>query len=113
MSVTTLFPDTEPAPGSPPPINHPMDPRRSEDITPVFAAVLAWAIGLPPITEPAIVSLTVASGSVYAGLSSDPFHNQFIGDWDDLERNLRAWGAAAGASPDTINAVVAKAREAR
>ena len=113
MSVTTLFPNTEPAPASPPPINHPMDPRRSEDITPVFAAVLAWVLGLPSLTEPAIVSLTVASGSVFAGLSSDPFHNQFIGDWDDLERNLRGWGAATRASPDTINAVVAKARGAR
>ena len=113
MSITTLFPDTEPAPASPPPINHPMDPRRSEDITPVFAAVLAWALGLRSITEPSIISLTVASGSVFASLSSDPFHNQFIGDWDDLERNLRGWGAAADASPGTINAVVAKVREAR
>ena len=108
MSITQLFPDTEPAP-----INHPMDPRRPENITPVFAAILAWVLGLPSITEPAIVSLTVASSGVYAGVSSDPFNTQYLGDWDNLGRNLRGWGAAAGASPDTINAVVAKARGAR
>ena len=45
-----------PAPG--PPIVHPMDPRRGQNLSPMFAAVLCWLLRLPAMTRPAIAGLT-------------------------------------------------------
>ena len=48
------------APAATPPPMHPMDPRRGENLSPLFAAFLAWLIGLEPVTDPAITGICVA-----------------------------------------------------
>ena len=50
------------APAGPPPAIHPMDPARGDNLSPAFAAVLAWAIGRPAMTEPAITGVVVSGG---------------------------------------------------
>ena len=92
------------------PIVHPMDPRRGESLSPMFAAFLVWLLQLPPMTEPAITGISVSGGCVYAATGHAPFHDTFLGPWADLESNLRAWGAVCGADPAAIDALVRKAR---
>ena len=100
------------APAGPPPASHPMDPCRGEDLSLMFTAVLCWLLQLPPMTKPAITGIAVSSGCVLAATDADPFHNTLVGAWDDLDRNLRGWGAACGADPATVEALVAKVRSA-
>ena len=99
VAVETVAPDP-----------HPMDPRRGEELSPRFVALLCWLLGLPPMTRPAITGVAVCGECVLAATDEDPFFNTPLGDWCDVERNLRAWGAVCGASAETVEALVRKAR---
>ena len=99
-------------PAGPPPAMHPMDPAKGENISPVFAALLAWLIGRPAMTEPAITGVVVTGGCVFAATTDDPFFNALIGSWTDVEANLRAWGHACRAEPAIVDGLVDKVRRA-
>ena len=100
------------APAGPPPAIHPMDPARGDNLSSAFAAVLAWAIGRPAMTEPAITGVVVNGGCVFAATTASPFHDTLIGSWPDLEANLRAWGAACATEPAMVDNLVARVRGA-
>ena len=87
---------------------HPMDPRRGENLSPMFAAFLAWLLGLEPMTDPAITGIAVSGNSVLAATSDDPLFNAHLGALQEFERNLRGWGEACGADADMVDALVAK-----
>ena len=108
-SAALAVPDMTPAP---PPAMHPMDPRRGENLSPMFAAFLVWLLGIEPLTDPAITGIAVSGSSVLAATSDDPLFNAHLGALEDFERNLRGWGEACGASPHTVDALVAKLRRA-
>ena len=103
---------TETPPAGPPPAMHPMDPARGENLSPKFAAILAWAIGRPAMTEPAITGIAVTGSCVYASTTHDPMFNALLGSWSDMEANLRGWGAACGAESAVIDGLVDKIRRA-
>ena len=108
------MPDTAistPAAETPLPM-HPMDPRRGESLSPMFAAFLCWLLDLEPMTRPAITGICVAGGSVLAATTESPFFDAHLGSVEDFERNLRGWGQACGADVATINALVAPMRRA-
>ena len=107
QSETTSQADT-----FPPPIIHPMDPRRGDSLSPRFAAFLCWLLQLPPMTKPKITGISISGRCVFAATTVDPYHNTLIGDWPDLERNLRGWGAACDAEPEMIDALVEKVQRA-
>ena len=96
----------------PPPVMHPMDPANGENLSPKFAAILAWAIGRPAMTEPAITGIVVTGSCVYASTTHDPFFNALLGSWSDVEANLRGWGTACGADDTVIDGLVNKVRGA-
>ena len=96
----------------PPPITHPMDPRRGGSLSPRFATFLCWLLQLPPMAEPGITGISISGRCVFAATTADPYHNTLIGDWPDLERNLRGWGAVCAAEPELIDALVDKVRRA-
>ena len=98
------------APAGPPPIVHPMDPRRGENLSPMFAAFLCWLLQLPPMTNPAIAGVVVTGDCVFAATTRDPFHDTPIGGWPDVRRNLRAWGNVCGADAATVEALLARVR---
>ena len=100
------------APSDTPPTIHPMDPRRGENISPRFAAVLAWLLQLPPMTTPAITGISISGNALFAATSTDPFHDTAIGDLADVVRNLRDWGAACGVDEATVDALVARLKRA-
>ena len=104
--------ETPPAPAVPPPAVHPMDPVRGENLSPKFAALLAWLTGRPAITDPAITGVVVTGGCVFAATTDDCLHNALIGSWADVEANLRGWGAACRADPAAIDGLVDKVRRA-
>ena len=104
-SAALAIPELPPVPA---PAGHPMDPRRGENLSPMFAAFLVWLLGLEPMTDPAITGIAVSGNSVLAATSDDPLFNAHLGSLDDFERNLRGWGEACGASPDMVDALVAK-----
>ena len=110
------MPATEPptgtTPAGPPPAMHPMDPARGENLSPKFAALLAWLTGRPAMTEPAITAVVVTGSCVYASTTHDPFFNALIGSWSDVETNLRGWGAACEADDAVIDTLVDKVRRA-
>ena len=113
-SAALAIPDM---PAAPPPARvspamHPMDPRRGENLSPMFAAFLCWLLVLDPMTDPAITAIAVSGNSVLAATSDDPLFNAHLGALDDFERNLRGWGEACGADPHMIDALVAKLRSA-
>ena len=82
---------------------HPMDPRRGESLTPMFAAFLCWLLGLEPMTRPAITGISVTGDSVLAATTDSPFFDAHLGAVDEFERNLRVWGEACGADSDMID----------
>ena len=94
------------------PSMHPMDPRRGESLSPMFAAFLCWLLDLEPVTDPTITGIAVAGSSVLAVTADDPFLNAHLGSVEDFERNLRGWGEACGADAATIDGLVAKMRRA-
>ena len=104
-SAALAIPDLPPVP---PPARHPMDPRRGENLSPMFAAFLCWLLEVEPMTDPAITGIAVSGKSVLAATTEDPLYNAHLGALADFERNLRGWGEACGAGPDTVDALVAK-----
>ena len=110
------MPATEPpaatTPAGPPPAMHPMDPARGENLSPKFAALLAWLLGRPAMTKPAITGVVVTGSCVYASTTHDPFFDALIGSWSDVETNLRGWGAACEADDAVIDTLVDKLRRA-
>ena len=98
-----------PSSGTVPPM-HPMDPRRGESLSPMFAAFLCSLLGLEPMTRPAITGISIAGGSVLAATTDDPFFNAHLGAVDEFERNLRGWGEACGADTATVDGLVARMR---
>ena len=106
-SAALAIPDMPPAP---PPARHPMDPRRGENLSPMFAAFLCWLLGLQPMTDPAITGIAVSGNSVLAATTHDPLFDAHLGSLEDCERNLRGWGEACGASPDMVNTLAARLR---
>ena len=108
-SAALAIPDLPPVP---PPARHPMDPRRGESLSPMFAAFLCWLLGIEPMTDPAITGIAVSGNSVLAATTRDPLFDAQLGSLADFERNLRGWGDACGASPDTVDGLVAKLRRA-
>ena len=105
-------PATGTAPAGPTPAIHPMDPSRGENLSPRFAAVLCFLIGRPAMTEPAITGVVVSGNAVFAATAESRFHDTLIGSWHDVEGNLRAWGAVAGAPASIVDGLVAKLRRA-
>ena len=102
------MPDTE----SRTPATHPMDPRRGENLSPMFQAFLCRLLDLPPMTEPAITGIAVTGDSVLAATDADPYFNAHLGSLTDFERNIRGWGEACGADPATIQGLLARLRVA-
>ena len=97
-------------PEAAPPDPHPMDPRRGTGLSPRFAALLCWLLGLPPMTRPAITNVAVSGECVLVATDENPFFDTPLGDWGDVERNLREWGAVCEADAATVEALVRKAR---
>ena len=91
---------------------HLMDPRRGENLSPMFAAFLCWLLVLQPMTDPAITGIAVSGNSVLAATTDDPLFNAHLGALEDFERNLRGWGQVCGTDPHMIDALVAKLRRA-
>ena len=108
-SAALAIPDIPPAP---PPAKHPMDPRRGENLSPMFAAFLVWLLDLEPMTDPAITGIAVSGNSVLAATTHNPLFNAHLGSLEEFERNLRGWGEACDASPDSVDALVDKLRRA-
>ena len=108
------MPDTQTvtAPAAPPPAMHPMDPAKGENLSPGFAALLAWLIDRPSMTEPAITGVVVTGQCVFAATTESPFHDTLIGSWRDVERNIRAWGDACRAERSIVDGLVDKLRRA-
>ena len=98
------------APAATPPPMHPMDPRRGESLSPMFAAFLCWLLDLEPVTDPAITGIAVTGNSVLAATTDDPFFNAHLGSAEEFERNLRGWGEACGVHAATVDGLVAKLR---
>ena len=88
------------APAAPPA----MDPRRGENLSPMFTAFLSWLLDLPPMTSPAIANI--------AATTDDPMFDAHLGSLEDFDRNLRGWGDACGADPAMVDGLVAKLRRA-
>ena len=108
-SAALAIPDMPPAPS---PAMHPMDPRRGENLSPMFCAFLCWLLGLQPMTDPAIMAIAVSGNSVLAATGDNPLFDAHLGALEDFERNLRGWGEACGADPVMVDALVAKLRRA-
>ena len=109
-SAAVAIPDMPPAP---PPARHPMDPRRGENLSPdVRGLPVSGCLGLEPMTDPAITGIAVSGDSVLAATTDDPLFNAHLGALAEFERNLRGWGEACGASPATVDALVARLRRA-
>ena len=89
---------------------HPMDPRHGPGLSPMFSAFLCWLLDLPAITEPSIVDVAVTGDCVLVATSEDPSFNGFLGSWQDCQENLRGWGAVCDATPETVDALIDKAR---
>ena len=108
-SAAVAIPDLPPAP---PPAMHPMDPRRGENLSPMFAAFLCCLLALEPMTDPAITGIAVSGNSVLAATSEDPLFDAHLGSLEEFARNLRGWGEACRADPDLVDTLVAKLRRA-
>ena len=97
-------------PAGPPPAMHPMDPRRGDDLSPMFAAFLCWLLGLEPVTSPAITNIAVSGQSVLAATGENPLFDAHLGSLDDFEMNIRGWGEACGANAEMVEGLLARVR---
>ena len=95
-----------------PPIVHPMDPRRGENLSPMFTAFLCWLLGLPSMTSPAIIDIAVTGNSVLAATDENRLFDGYLGSFEDFEMNIRGWGEACGADADMVENLVARVRRA-
>ena len=102
------MPDTESRTAT----THPMDPRRGENLSPMFQAFLCWLLDLTSMTKPAITGVALAGDSVLAATDADPLFNAHLGSLGDFERNIRGWGEACGADPATVEGLIARLRGA-
>ena len=93
----------------PSPASHPMDPRRGQGLSPRFSAFLCWLLDLPAMTDPAIVDAAVTGDCVFVATTADPSFNHLLGSWQDCQANLRGWGEACNANPETVDALIARA----
>ncbi len=109
-SAALAIPDMPPVPS---PAMHPMDPRRGDNLSPMFTAFLCWLLGVEPMTDPAITGIAVCGNSVLAATTHDPLFDAHLGALQEFERNLRGWGEACGADPEVVDALVARLRRAR
>ncbi|MDE0702411.1 MAG: hypothetical protein OXH59_01660 [Rhodospirillaceae bacterium] len=100
------------APADAPPPMHPMDPRRGENLTPMFGAFLCWLLRLGPMTDPAIAGISVAGDSLLAATTDSPFFDVHLGSVAEFERNLRGWGAACGADSAMVDGLVDRMQRA-
>ena len=104
------------APAGPPPALHPMDPRRGEHLSPLFAAFLAWLLDLEPMTDPAIAGICIAGNSVLAATTDNPLFDAHLGSLADFEPMTDAICAAgarrAAPSPAMVAGLVARLRRA-
>lgn len=98
------------APAGPPPAMHPMDPRRGESLSPMFAAFLCWLLDIEPVTDPAITNIAVTGNSVLAATTDNPLFDAHLGSLDDFQRNLRGWGEATGTDAAVVEGLVARLR---
>ena len=112
MPDTAPAPATTAAPAGPPPAMHPMDPGRSNTLSPMFRAFLSWLLGHKPITSPVITNIAVSGNSVLAATDRNPLFNAHLGSLDDFEMNIRGWGEACGAEPAMIDGLVTRLRRA-
>ena len=97
-------------PAGPPPAMHPMDPRRGDNLSPMFTAFLCWLLGLEPMTSPAITNIAVSGNSVLAATNENPLFDGHFGSVDDFEMNIRGWGEACGADADMVEGLLARVR---
>ena len=93
------------APARPPPAPHPMDPRRGEHLSPMFAAFLAWLLDLEPMTDPAIAGICIAGNSVLAATTDNPLFDAHLGSLADFghgggQSSPRSGGARPMRFPD-------------
>lgn len=93
---------------APAPALHPMDPRRGDTLSPMFAAFLCWLLDLEPMTRPAITGISVSGACVLAATTDDPFFNTHLGTLADFKRNLHNWAIACDADDDATRHLVAK-----
>ena len=91
---------------------HPMDPRRGDNLSPMFAAFLCWLLDVRPMTRPAITGISVSGRCVLAATTDDPFFNTHLCTIDDFKRNLRNWALACGAGAEVTRPLIAKLRSA-
>ena len=103
---------TESAHSPPASPSHPMDPRRSENVSPMFAAFLCWLLRLEPMTRPAITGVSVSGNAVFAATTDDPFFNTQLGTVADFRSNLRNWANACGADRATVDGLLARLKRA-
>ena len=94
----------------PPSEPHPMDPRRGPGLSPAFAALLCWLLDLPAMTDPAVVGAAVTGDCVFLATTEAPFCNSLLGSWQDCQANLRGWGEACEAAPETVEALIEQVR---
>ena len=113
MATTDSGIAAQPAPDrTTPPFVHPMDPRRGENLSQMFTALLCWLLDLPPMTSPAIVNIAVTGNSVLAATDENRLFDAYIGSLEDFEMNIRGWGNACGADADMVENLVARIRRA-
>ena len=79
-----------------------LNPRRGSELSPCFAAVLNFLLGLEPQTDPAVTSLCQSGEMIFAATDADPFFNTAIGDAGDLVDNLNNWADACGVDRSVI-----------
>ena len=111
MSVSQSDATATAALAVPSPASHPMDPRRGPGLSPRFSAFLCWLLDLPAMTDPAIVAAVVTGDCVFVATTDDPSFNHLLGSWQDCKSNLRGWAVACDASPETVDALIARVRD--
>ena len=92
-SAALAIPDMPPAP---PPAMHPMDPRRGENLSPMFTAFLCWLLRVEPMTDPAITGIAVCGNSVLAATTHDPLYDAHWARWRNSSATCAAGAGLRG-----------------